>query len=332
MHIFIVFTCFANNLALAHDDPQTQAWREVSAAYQAWDIADDHADDLMIWKVDVKGELRDARQAQGSNREQYRDSIVGMLRALSIDPLNVASNAATEIALLVLNLSDSISLNEAVSTAESMLSHVESVLYTYRNEAAHRLTYYNGKKKAYEDQYGPLDPNAPPTLPPPHSCVRGDACTKKLTDPAGPTETEKHQESCQDRIDHWFLGIGERACTGHVYNCDEYYVCERVNDHKMDWSCPHKRIRVGDIEKHKMLMPGPCNSNPSHDYYACDKTHEFVETGRCQEKALAEIWNDPWGYEDVYVICTNQSSYYKCTPHTHSYPAQSSSGTTYYYR
>ncbi len=138
---FLLFLLvFVNSLALAHDDPQTQAWREAITAYQAWDIADDHVDDLMIWKVDVKAELRVARYAQADNREQYRDNIVGMLRALSVDPVNIASNAATEITLLTANIIDSIALDAAVSTAESVLSHVDSILSTYQTEASTRLT------------------------------------------------------------------------------------------------------------------------------------------------------------------------------------------------
>lgn len=46
------------------------------------------------------------------------------------------------------DIADSIPLNLAVSKAESVLSHVNSALYTYQNEAANRLTYYNPKKES----------------------------------------------------------------------------------------------------------------------------------------------------------------------------------------
>ena len=227
-HTFLLFLLvFANNLALAHDDPQTQAWRELSTAHDAWDDARQHVTYLLIWKVDVKGELRVARYAQADNREDYRDNIIGMLRALSIDPLNVASNAATEIALLTADITDSIALDAAVSKAESMLSHVNSTLSIYGTEASTRLTYYNNKKKAYEDQYGSVDPNAPPTLPAPNNCVRGDACTKIHTDPASPGNPEDHQLPCPHRIDGLFFGLGERDCPGHIYSCDPNYQCSR---------------------------------------------------------------------------------------------------------
>ena len=133
---FLLFLLvFANNLALAQSDaihPQLQAWIEVSTACQDWNTANTHVIYLLIWKTGVNSELALARYAQADNREDYRDNIIGMLRALSIDPLNVASNAATEITLLTADILDSIALDAAVSKAESVLSHVNSTLSTIK--------------------------------------------------------------------------------------------------------------------------------------------------------------------------------------------------------
>ena len=55
---FLLFLfVFTNSLVLAHDDPQTQAWRKVSAAYQAWDDAREHVTHLLIWKADIKSAI-----------------------------------------------------------------------------------------------------------------------------------------------------------------------------------------------------------------------------------------------------------------------------------
>ena len=248
-----------------------------------------------------------------------------MLRALSIDPLNIASNAAVEVSLLTGNLYDSISLNLAVSRAESVVSHVNSVLSTYATEASTRWTYYENKKNAYEAIYGSVDPNVKPNLSSPNNCIRGDACTSPLT--SNPSNSEEHQLPCPQKIDGWFFGVGERDCPGHIYSCDTTYQCSDWADHLQNGSCGH-RYENRYIDSHRMLMPGPCS--PTHDYYACNTAHELVEYGSCGERRLARIWTI-WGYDDVYVGCIHQSSYYKCIPHTHIYPTQNSSGYSYYY-
>ncbi len=70
-----------------------------------------------------------------------------------------------------------------------------------------------------------MDPNAPPTLPAPNNCVRGDACTTPST--SNPLNPEEHQRSCPHQIDGLIFGIGERDCPGHVYSCDSNYQCSR---------------------------------------------------------------------------------------------------------
>ena len=52
----LILLVFANNLALAQSDeihPQLKAWIEVSAAHQAWNIAQTHVNTLVTWRTGV---------------------------------------------------------------------------------------------------------------------------------------------------------------------------------------------------------------------------------------------------------------------------------------
>lgn len=117
-YFVILLILSLNNIILADSvdlHPQVKDWMIVNNARNNWQDVQLHVITLVGKKGDLQGKVDLAKHAQGDNREDYRDEIIGILRSLSIDPVNIASNAATQVTLIVADIIDSISLNKAVN-------------------------------------------------------------------------------------------------------------------------------------------------------------------------------------------------------------------------
>ncbi len=276
LHILLLLLFCYSIITIPAQSSQIEELGRVLSAQISWGEANIYTTNLSSKKGDLEGKVALAEHAQGDNREDYRDGIIGILGSLSIDPLDIASTAGSEVTSIIADVIDaSVSLNEAVTAAKSVLSKVEGILYTYEMETLTRETYYKGLKKLYEDKYGPIDPNAPPPLKPPNFCIRGDACMRKTS--SDPSDPEKHQQACPAKIDGSIFGIGERNCTGHIYNCDSTYICPRSEDHLTDGGCGH-RYAIKDKTKHQWTY-GTCPDK--HAYWACDSKKHKRTTFSC---------------------------------------------------
>ena len=310
-------------MSLIRDRQRLLDYIGVDRAYVNYDMASRNVGTLETSKVLIEAKLEVAKYKSEDNWEEIKDGFISTIESIQIDPAGIISTATATTLNLGGDIGEILSLSQAVSTLKKQLADINQTIVLYQSEASRRETAYNDLKSAYEAKYGSFSTDSIPDVQPISYCSRGQACQQK---PGNYENMDAHLRPCPDKIKGRIFG--ERNCTGHIYSCDPNYVCRRWNDHMMDWYCSHGRFPRGELGKHKMLMPGPCA--PDHDYYACNKAHEFIETGKCQKQTLARIYTS-WGNDDVYVKCTNQSSYYKCTPHTHSYPAQNSSGYYYYY-
>lgn len=190
LYLYFLLSIFCFSITIPAQSSQVEELGAVLTAHIEWNNAKANVLQIKIDKGLAELDIKLKTYAVGANEEQYAENIAGIISGIGVDPLDIASSAVVELAGLINNIVQASSLNDALTKAEDALSKVEEIIGQYTNEASNRKTRYEDLRKAYEDKYGSIDPNAPPTLSPPNFCIRGDACTmKELSNPADPEGT-----------------------------------------------------------------------------------------------------------------------------------------------
>lgn len=318
--IFLISLCI-NSVALAQetpieiteDTPRSLAADIVIEARLDYQDADSHVETLERNRGDLQGKVDDVKIQIAANNEDNFENIISYIGCISMDPAGIISTAVISSINKIRDNWDTYSLDKKLEVAEGWVSTMDSIIIQYGAKEMELWEEWQRLKNDYDRIFGPINPNAPTPLPTPNFCVRGENCTGSPISDI--TAGEGHRTDCYEKVKRQFWW-GEATCDGHIFPCDDSFECPNNQEHLMDSPCPHSRIKVGEKDSHKMMMPGPCN--PAHDYYACDESHALIET--CREYQLFNVW-DIDTYRLVRVYCTESSSYYKCTPHTHLYSA-----------